>query len=552
MVVGSLVACEATTPIEEEEPPPVIEEPPPEEEEPPPVIAEPLPVIEESDIPGVMPPIQFQINDPSIQVIGGKLSRYSREFVFQSHWSPWTITIPKGYTMPFIVNASAINDMEHSFTIEGTEINVTLGPGEAEGPFEVTFDELGTYKVDCGLHPGEHGECMIVVEPPPGALDLPPVFFTLGNVDGAYLQVEGDDLAPFGSGHSSGQKGPWTLTITQGSNMEFHVEAAGRPGTEDHSLTIEGTDLDINVTGPGGRSDVHKLTFDDLGKFRIDCSLHPGEHGDCFVEVVEALVFLPISFKLADTYIKLEGEDLTSYGLTGTELDSPWTITVLKGTTIEIMQAYMGGNPTAAEHVFAIEGTDIEAALAPGGSEGPFEVTFDEVGTFEVYCKLRSADTYGGKCFIEVVETMPVEGEEPPVEGEEPPVEEEEPPVEEEEAPPPVAEGPLPPIFFTIGTDYIRLKGDDLATYGFTGAEVNPPWTLTIAQGSTITITDVTVSGRPGTGDHTFTIEGTDIDESIPQGTIVGPYEATFNEAGTFTVSCTLHDHGECLIVVVE
>jgi plastocyanin len=54
--------------------------------------------------------------------------------------------------------------LDHNLTIEGTTVDVTLTLRETAGPFEATFNEVGTYKVYCKLHPDEHGEHMIVVE----------------------------------------------------------------------------------------------------------------------------------------------------------------------------------------------------------------------------------------------------------------------------------------------------------------------------------------------------------------------------------------------------
>ena len=158
MMVVSLGACEATTPVDEE---------PPVDEKPPRVVAEPLPAIEVLTIPGAMPPIQFKISDTYIQLLVDvrDIAKYRSELL-TPQFPPWTITLTQGSTIPFIVNASVITSVEHTFTIEGTDIDVTLGPGEAAGPFEVTFDELGTFEVYCKLVSADTygGKCFIVVE----------------------------------------------------------------------------------------------------------------------------------------------------------------------------------------------------------------------------------------------------------------------------------------------------------------------------------------------------------------------------------------------------
>jgi len=163
------------------------------------------------------------------------------------------------------------------------------------------------------------------------------------------------------------------------------------------------------------------------------------------------------------------------------------------------------------------------------------DLTFNEAGTFKVYSK-----TLPDELQSTIVVTPG----------------EEEPPVVEEPTPEVVA---LPPINFSIGDTYIRLKGDDLAPYGaeLTTPEQESPWTMTIKKGSTITITQVYVSGKPGTLEHTLAIEGTDVEFPTlgeGEGEGIGPYEVTFNEVGTFKVYCKDHpdDHGECLIVVEE
>ncbi len=63
----------------------------------------------------------------------------------------------------------------------------------------------------------------------------------------------------------------------------------------------------------------------------------------------------------------------------------------------------MSGNPATLDHNLIIEGTDFDVYLQHGETAGPLEVTFDEVGTFKVYCKLHP-DDHGGEALIVVEE----------------------------------------------------------------------------------------------------------------------------------------------------
>ncbi len=82
------------------------------------------------------------------------------------------------------------------------------------------------------------------------------------------------------------------------------------------------------------------------------------------------------------------------------------------------------------------------------------------------------------------------------------------------------------------------MEGDDLEPWGFSDIPpVLSPWTITIPQGSTITVT-IGVSGHTTAGDHHLIIEGSDppIDVQLAQGEELGTKDLTFNEAGTFKV----------------
>ncbi len=110
----------------------------------------------------------------------------------------------------------------------------------------------------------------------------------------------------------------------------------------------------------------------------------------------------------------------------------------------------------------------------------------------------------------------------------------------------------LPPIEFRLFIGDIRLQSDDLSLYG--SGLIPPqksPWTITIKKGSTLTITG-SVSGHPGTGNHNVTIEGTTVDVDVAEGE-ASTFEVTFDEVGTFKVTCNVHpdEHGEEVKIVV-
>jgi len=51
------------------------------------------------------------------------------------------------------------------------------------------------------------------------------------------------------------------------------------------------------------------------------------------------------------------------------------------------------------DHHLIIEGTTVDIDLVEGAEEGPFEITFDEVGTFKVYCTLHT-ECVGGEIVV--------------------------------------------------------------------------------------------------------------------------------------------------------
>jgi plastocyanin len=259
--------------------------------EPMPVVEEPTPVVDEPTAPGALPPIKFWLGDTNILIEGGDLTPYGSGLTSLQE-PPWTMTVEKDSTIPLTLVRNTIwySNMDHNLTIEGTTIDIYVPLGADEGPFEVTFDEVGTFKVYCSLHPDDHGETLILVTEegealPPEVAALPPIQFKLGD---EYIQFVGDDLAPYGSGLSSpldSRDGPWTITVEKGSTISItEVSTSGKPGTLDHNLTIEETTIDVYLSG-GETAGPFEVTFDEVGTFKVYCSLHPDEvHGTIVVE----------------------------------------------------------------------------------------------------------------------------------------------------------------------------------------------------------------------------------------------------------------------------
>jgi plastocyanin len=249
-------------------------------------------------------------------------------------------------------------------------------------------------------HPGEEAAPPEEVAPP-DEVALSSIRIT---VDEGEMELSGDDLTPYGSGLSSPQASPWTMTIEKGATISINT-GTGYYVQVDHTVTIEGTTLDVYLT-PQTKKGPFEVTFNEVGTFKVYCKLHPDEHGETLIVVTEEGVALPpetppsapmalppIQLKLANEYIQLSGDDLTPYGsgLSSplNSRDGPWTITVKKDSTISITEVSMSGNPATLDHNLAIEGTTLDVYLAHGETAGPFEVTFNEVGTFKIYCKLH-------------------------------------------------------------------------------------------------------------------------------------------------------------------
>ena len=165
--LAAFAACKAEEePPVVEEPPPVVEEPPPVVEEPPPVVEEPPPVVEEPLPEGALPPIALSFINKEM---GGILLKQDDDLAPYGYPgevnlpAPWTITIPKGTTITVTIGVSGYPESgTHHIIIEGTDIDVTLGVGETIGTKELTFNEVGTFKVYSETLPAEL-ECFIEV-----------------------------------------------------------------------------------------------------------------------------------------------------------------------------------------------------------------------------------------------------------------------------------------------------------------------------------------------------------------------------------------------------
>jgi plastocyanin len=79
--------------------------------------------------------------------------------------NPWMMTVAKGATITIEIEVVADPiTLDHNLTIEGTDIDVTVGMGE-KVTYDVTFNEVGTFKVFCNIHFGDMGpDSFIVVE----------------------------------------------------------------------------------------------------------------------------------------------------------------------------------------------------------------------------------------------------------------------------------------------------------------------------------------------------------------------------------------------------
>ena len=113
-----------------------------------------------------------------------------------------------------------------------------------------------------------------------------------------------------------------------------------------------------------------------------------------------------VKFKIDDNDIQCRSDDPEYFGLTAFDEDksTPYTLTVKKGTTLSIIPDISSSRSTMP-HNITIEGTDIDCDLEPGGDpQGPFLVTFNEVGKFRVYCKFHPDKMPHDDAYIEVVE----------------------------------------------------------------------------------------------------------------------------------------------------
>jgi len=111
-----------------------------------------------------LPPIELNIWGGNIQLIGDDLAPYGPGLISPQK-APWTITVKKGSTITITVSVSAHPGTgDHHYIIEGTTVDVYVAEGEKAGPFEVTFNEVGTFKVYCKLHPGCIGGEIVVME----------------------------------------------------------------------------------------------------------------------------------------------------------------------------------------------------------------------------------------------------------------------------------------------------------------------------------------------------------------------------------------------------
>jgi len=123
-----------------------------------PVIEEPLPE-------GALPPIQFTFINAEMGGIllkGDDLAPYGYPGEINVA-APWTITIPKGSTITVLIDVSAHPDSgSHHIIIEGTDVDARLGVGGILGTEDLTFNEVGTFKVYSETLPAEL-ECFIEV-----------------------------------------------------------------------------------------------------------------------------------------------------------------------------------------------------------------------------------------------------------------------------------------------------------------------------------------------------------------------------------------------------
>jgi len=237
-----------------------------------------------------LPPINFSIGDAYIRLKGDDLAPYGAELTTPEHESPWTMTIKKGSTITIteIYVSGKPDTLDHNLTIEGTDIDVTLGEGEGAGPFEVTFNEVGTFKVYCKLHPDAHGECLIVVEEPtPEVAALPPIQLTMMDVERGGMRLSGDDLEPYGIDDIPPVHSPWTITIPQGSTITVTIGVSAHPTAGDHHIIIEGSDPPVDVElGLGEELPPRDLTFNEAGTFKAYSKNLPDEL-QCTIVVVE-------------------------------------------------------------------------------------------------------------------------------------------------------------------------------------------------------------------------------------------------------------------------
>jgi hypothetical protein len=123
-----------------------------------PIVEEPLPE-------GALPPIQFTFINADMGGIllkGDDLAPYGYPGEINVP-APWTITVEKGSTITVLIDVSGHPESgTHHIIIEGTDVDATLGVGGILGTKELTFNEVGTFKVYSESLPAEL-ECTIVV-----------------------------------------------------------------------------------------------------------------------------------------------------------------------------------------------------------------------------------------------------------------------------------------------------------------------------------------------------------------------------------------------------
>ena len=298
-------AAEEEPPVVEEEPPvveeepPVVEEEPPVVEEPPPVVEEEPPVVEEPLPEGALPPIELSFINADFGWLLLKQETDLAPYGYPGEVNlpaPWTITIPKGSTITVTIGVSGHPESgTHHIIIEGTDIDVTLGVGETIGAKELTFNEVGTFKVYSDAMPAE-SECFIEVteaapveeEPAAEVGALPPIELSFINADFGWLLLKQEtDLAPYGYPGEVNLPAPWTITIPKGSTITVTIGVSGHPESGTHHIIIEGTDVDATLR-VGEKLGTKELTFNESGTFKVYSESLPAEL-ECTIVVTESM-----------------------------------------------------------------------------------------------------------------------------------------------------------------------------------------------------------------------------------------------------------------------